>query len=61
MGIPAAARPPSSSAESVLAEIADLDLFLTTELRKILGGKPQVPPGPMVGSLYQPTITSTTR
>ena len=57
----AGTRPPSSSADRILAEIADLDLFLTSELRKIVGGKPQVDPAPMVGSLYQPTITSTTR
>ena len=51
----------SSSADRLLAEIAEVDLFLAAELRKMLAGTPPLPPAPMVGVHYQPTVTSTTR
>lgn len=56
------ARPGTGpGADRILSEIADLDLFLAGDLRRMLAGMPSFPPAPTVGTYYQPTITSTTR
>jgi len=61
-GKPAQSASPGagSDADRILSEIADLDLFLAADLRRMLAGMPSFPPAPIVGTYYQPTITSTT-
>lgn len=52
--------PPVERSEAILSGIADLDLFLAHDIRKLLESGPALPPPSPTVQAYQPTRTSVT-
>ncbi len=48
------------TSETILSQIADLDLFMARDIRKILESGPSIPPPAIIAPAYIPTRTSLT-